>query len=87
MGPVATVDDWYNSIVSDIGVMAAKNKGAVNQQRTIMNQLQKIRDQVSGVSIDEETTMLMQYQQSYAASAKVIQVGDEMLETILNLKR
>lgn len=83
----ATIDDFYNSIVSDVGVATARNRSAMNQQRDIQNQLGKIRDQISGVSIDEETANLLQFQQAFDASAKVIQVADEMLKTVLELKR
>ena len=86
-GGQTTVDDYYNSIVSDVGVAAARNKDAMNQSQDIATQLNKIREQVSGVSIDEETASLMQYQHAFGASAKVIQVADEMLKTILDLKR
>ena len=83
----STMDDWYNSIVSDVGVASAKNKFGMNQQRDIMTQLGKMRDQISGVSIDEETANLMQYQHAFDASAKVIQIADECLKTVLELKR
>jgi flagellar hook-associated protein 1 FlgK len=86
-GGAATVDDWYNSIVSDVGVATSKNRFGMNQQRDIMTQLGKMRDQISGVSIDEETANLMQFQHAFDASAKVIQVADEMLKTVLELKR
>src|SRR5262249_61761316 len=82
-----TFDDFYNSIVSDVGVAGAKAKSGINQHKDIMNQLTKMRDQIAGVSIDEETTNLMQFQHTYDASAKVIQVADEMLRTVLELKR
>jgi flagellar hook-associated protein 1 FlgK len=82
-----TVDDFYNSIVSDIGVSTARNNEALTQNRSIITQLGKLRDQVSGVSIDEETTNLMQYQHAFDASAKVIKTADEMLDTILNLRK
>jgi flagellar hook-associated protein 1 FlgK len=83
----ATFDDWYNSIVSDVGIVANRNRSALNQQRDIVTQLGKMRDQISGVSIDEETANLMQFQHVFDASAKVIQVADEMLGTILELRR
>jgi flagellar hook-associated protein 1 FlgK len=82
-----TADDWYNSMVSDIGVASSRNKMGINQQKDIMLQLNKMRDQISGVSIDEETANLMQFQHTYDASAKVISVADEMLKTVLELKR
>ena len=83
----ATVDDWYNSIVGDVGVATARNRSGINQQKDIMTQLDKMRDQISGVSIDEETANLMQFQHTFDASAKVLQVADEMLKTVLELKR
>jgi flagellar hook-associated protein 1 FlgK len=83
----ATLDEWYNSIVSDVGVANQRNRFALNQQKDIMTQLGKIRDQISGVSIDEETTNLLQFQHVFDASAKVIQVADELLKTVLSLKR
>ena len=86
-GGRATLDDFYNSIVSDVGVATNQNTSMLNQNRDIMAQLGKMRDQVSGVSIDEETTQLMQYQHAFDASARVIHVADDMLKTILDLKR
>jgi flagellar hook-associated protein 1 FlgK len=86
-GGKSTMDDWYNAIVSDVGVVSAKNKFAMNQQKDIMIQLGKMRDQISGVSIDEETANLMQFQQVFGASAKVIQIADECLKTVLELRR
>ena len=85
-GGNTTVDDFYNSIVSDIGVTSSRNKEALGQQQSILTQLTKMRDQVSGVSIDEETTNLMQYQHAFDASARVIKIADEMMDTVLKLR-
>ncbi|MGZ3707313.1 MAG: flagellar basal body rod C-terminal domain-containing protein, partial [Bdellovibrionota bacterium] len=86
-GGTATLDDWYNSIVSEVGVASEKNKAAMSQQKDIVTQLGKMRDQISGVSIDEETTNLLEFQHAFDASAKVIQVADECMKTVLDLKR
>jgi flagellar hook-associated protein 1 FlgK len=85
-GGRTTADDFYNSIVSDIGVASARNNETLTQNRSINAQLGKMRDQVSGVSIDEETTNLMQFQHAFDASAKVIKTADEMLDTVLKLR-
>lgn len=86
-GGTATADEFYNAIVSDVGVASGSVLNKMNQQKDIMLELNKMRDQISGVSIDEETANLMQFQHTYDASAKVIQVADEMLKTVLDLKR
>jgi flagellar hook-associated protein 1 FlgK len=82
----STLDDFYNSIVSDVGVASQRNRSAMNQNKDIVMQLGKMREQISGVSIDEETTNLLQFQHTFDASAKVIQIADEMLKTILDLR-
>src|SRR5690606_28457838 len=63
----ATVDDFYNSIISEIGVAAASNKNSLNQSNDIVTQLNKMRETISGVSIDEETMNLMQFKQAFDA--------------------
>ncbi|MBS1963420.1 MAG: flagellar hook-associated protein FlgK [Bdellovibrionales bacterium] len=83
----ATVDSFYNGIVSDVGVVAGRNRNALVQQKDISMQLDKMREQISGVSMDEETANLLQYQRAFDASAKVISVADQCLETVLNLRR
>ena len=41
----------------------------------------------TGVNLDEELATLIQQQKAYQAASKVIQTADEMLDTLLNLKR
>jgi flagellar hook-associated protein 1 FlgK len=85
-GTLVTMDDWYDSMVSQVGVIASKNRFTLSQEKDVLTQLNKIREQVSGVSIDEETANLMQFQHAFDASAKVVQVADEMLKTILSMR-
>lgn len=42
------------------------------------------RDAVSGVSLDHEAAELLRFQQAYEASARVIQVARETIQTIMN---
>ena len=50
----------------------------------LVDQLKRQRQQVSGVSLDEETTHLIQYQHAYQAAARVISIVDGMLDTLIN---
>ncbi|MBC7384623.1 MAG: flagellar hook-associated protein FlgK [Cryobacterium sp.] len=86
-GGNASIDSYYNGIVSDVGVHAGRTRNALVQQKDIGMQLNKMREQISGVSIDEETANLLQFQRAFDASAKVISVADQCLETVLNLRR
>ena len=68
-------------------MLTAKNRASLTQEKDSMMQLHNMREQISGVSIDEETTQLFQYQHIFDACAKVIQIADDLMKTILNLKR
>jgi flagellar hook-associated protein 1 FlgK len=37
------------------------------------------------VSLDEEAANLLRYQRAYEAGAKMIQIADELMQTVLNL--
>ena len=59
-------------------------QGESANQQVLVKHLQTERDSVSGVSLDEETTHLIQYQRAYQAAARVVTVVDDMLDTLIN---
>ena len=77
----------YGQTVAQVGQsLNGTNTQLINQQiveRMLLGQ----RDAVSGVSIDEEMTDLIKFQRAFEASAKLITTVDEMLQTVLDLKR
>lgn len=82
-----TIDDFYNTQVGRAGVLSQRSIKARESQENILNQLNTIRESVSGVSLDEETTNMINFQRSFDASARIIKTADEMFDTVLNLKR
>lgn len=86
-GEQDSFDDYYNSMVGEIGTVTQRAGKTFEAQKNIMSQLANIRESISGVSLDEETTKMMEMQKAYEASARMIRTADEMLETVLNLKR
>ncbi len=82
----ATIGDFYNSLVGQVGVMSQRANRAIESQKNIMQQLGQIRESISGVSLDEETTKMIEFQKSYDASARLIRTADEMFDTVLKLK-
>lgn len=83
----ATIDDYYNTIVGKVGIEASRAVSAQASQKDIVNQLKNIRESISGVSLDEETTKMIEFQKTFDASARLIRTADEMMDTVLNLKR
>lgn len=86
-GGGSTFDDFYNTQVGEIGTVANRATKAHESQKNIIQQLGNIRESISGVSLDEETTKMIEFQRAYEASARLIRTADEMLETVLSLKR
>jgi len=81
-----TPGDFYTSLTTSLGTEISDVSFLAHSQELIAQQLKNQRDEVSGVSLDEEMTKLVQYEQAYEAAAKIIQTVDEMLETVINLR-
>ena len=86
-GNTATIDDFYNSQVGRVGVLSQRAIKSREAQGHMLDQLTNIRESISGVSLDEETTNMIEFQRAFDASARVIKTADEMFDTVLNLKR
>lgn len=84
-----TVHSYYKDMISQLGTKAQEaNRKVANQSEVILKNLELQRISVSGVSIDEEMTNLIQFQHSYSANAKMISTIDELLDVVINgLKR
>jgi DNA topoisomerase-1 len=80
-------DDYYNSIVGKIGIETQRSNSAVESQKDIVDQLKNVRESISGVSLDEEATKMIEFQKAFDASARLVRTADEMMDTVLNLKR
>lgn len=65
-----------------------QNATATENQQTqqqIVAQAESLRDQVSGVSLDEQAVNVLQYQRAYQAMAQVLTVLDNLSQTIISL--
>lgn len=82
-----TLDDYYNSVVGQIGIITQRAGSTRDAQEGIVSQLKNIRESISGVSLDEETTKMIEFQKTFDASARLIKTADEMLDTVMALKR
>lgn len=87
LGGSDTLVSFYGKIVATVGVESARNRQAVQGHEDSLIQLQNLRDGIDGVSLEEEMINLLQYQKGFEASAKFLSTVDEMMDTLLTLKR
>lgn len=83
-GGTTTIDDAYRAIISKLGVASQQGQLLTDNQDVVTQHLEAARAAVSGVSIDEEMTNLVKSQHAYQASARVISVVDQILDTLVN---
>jgi flagellar hook-associated protein 1 FlgK len=80
-----TVTEQYRSLVFAVGTDVATADGHFREHDALTSQLQNRREAISGVSIDEETVSILQFQRSYEASARLIRVIDELLQVTMSI--
>ncbi|GBD88106.1 flagellar hook-associated protein 1 [bacterium BMS3Abin03] len=80
-----TLVESYSSLISKVGNDKAASDNLSSSTELVLQQLQQQRASYSGVSLDEEMANIIKFQRSYDASAKLISVADEMLQTLLQM--
>ncbi|MBX9928081.1 MAG: flagellar hook-associated protein FlgK [Gemmatimonadaceae bacterium] len=88
--PSATSGNYgadYRDVISDLASRKSSADAGAKVGDTLVAKAGERRKSVSGVSVDEELVELIRYQQAYTAAAKIITTVDEMLDTLLSLKR
>ena len=80
----ASLSDYYESIISDLGVSAQAANRMTDNQQILLKAIDNQRQIVSGVSLDEEMINMVKYQQGYNAAAKLMKTMDEMMNTLIN---
>jgi flagellar hook-associated protein 1 FlgK len=75
---------FYNGMISKLGTEAREAKQELGTQTALLSEFEKLRQSVMGVNLDEEMANMVQYQHSYNAAAKMINVQNEMLDVLIN---
>ena len=74
-------------MTAEVGLRGSTTQSTLKAQTALLEQANQARDGVSGVNLDEEAANLMKYQQSYEAAARVIQIGDSVIQSLLDAIR
>lgn len=83
-GNTATINDFYNALVARLGGDARQAQVTRENQQTLVQAIDRQRQEITAVSIDEEMANLVKFQHAYQAAARAITVVDEMLDRIIN---
>ena len=78
-----TATDAYSSAMANVGVRVQGAKSTSAITTALADAAESARAGDSGVNLDEEAARLIQYQQSYQAAARVLQVAQKLVDTLL----
>ncbi len=79
----ASMTDGYASLIAEVGVRTQSAQYAATVSQAIAANAASDKASVSGVNLDEEAAKLIQYQQAYQASSKMIQVAQTIFDSML----
>jgi flagellar hook-associated protein 1 FlgK len=86
-GQTTRMTTYVSSMMGNVGELTRNAQELSDQHQSAMTIMEKQRESVSGVSIDEEMTNLLKYQYAYQAAARLITVADEMFRDLLGVIR
>ncbi|MDE2093874.1 MAG: flagellar hook-associated protein FlgK, partial [Burkholderiales bacterium] len=78
-----TITDAYASALANIGVRVQSGTTSASISSAAASQAESARSGKAGVNLDEEAARLIQFQQSYQAAAKILQVAQSVFATML----
>lgn len=76
--------DFMNNVSTILANDSYSNSLSLKMNVTVLNGIQNSRDEVSGVSLDEEASNMMQYMSAYNAASRVMTALDQALDVLIN---
>ncbi|KUJ71610.1 flagellar hook-associated protein FlgK [Thiomicrospira sp. WB1] len=77
----------YSAMSANVGMYVRGTEIQMTAQENTYDQIEKRRESMSGVNLDEEAANLMKYQQAYQASAQIIQTSQTLFQSLLGAVR
>ncbi|MBN9555996.1 MAG: flagellar hook-associated protein FlgK [Alphaproteobacteria bacterium] len=82
----ASLTDYAASLYQDIASRSQSAQTAQTAQSNRLAEAQSRQSQTSGVNLDEELSNMMMYQQAYSAGARMLQVVQQLYDTLLQIQ-
>ncbi|KAB3526647.1 flagellar hook-associated protein FlgK [Alkaliphilus serpentinus] len=77
-------EDFVKALISNLGVDTQEAIRMTDNQSFLVEQINRQRESIAGVSLDEEMSNMVKFQHAYNASARMVTTMDEMLDTVIN---
>lgn len=78
-----SIDEFYRAIILEVGNGGSEASTISENQSKLVQSAQEQRDAISGVSMDEEMSNMMKYKFGYDGAARVLNIIDSMIETVI----
>ena len=81
----STFNDFLHGSVAQLGIETAERSSEKNSFDTLLTNLENRRQEISGVSIEEEMINTIRFQQAFQASAKYISTIKEVSDMLMQI--
>jgi len=75
---------YYSDTVSHLGGISKGAKNSLEHSEALKEQFGRLKESISGVSMDEELSNMVMFQRSYESSARFFTTVDKMMETLIS---
>ena len=79
--------DIFNNTVAEIGTSVRSAQMTEETALASRDEAKALEDERSGVSMDQEASSLIQFQQAYQANARILQTARELFDSLLSVIR
>lgn len=80
-----TIGEYYAGMIGVLGIERNQAKTTVETRAFLVEQFEARKQEITGVSLDEELANMIKYEHTYQASARYITVINQLLESLLNI--
>lgn len=84
LGETASLNSYYSTTIGTLGIQSAGASRVVDNQKTLVSQIENWRQSTCGVNMDEEMSDMIRFQKGYNAAARMITTMDELYDKLIN---
>jgi flagellar hook-associated protein 1 FlgK len=84
-GGTASLSDAWSQLVYRVGSDSQLAQARQASAQQLVDQMTNLRDQMSGVSLDEEAAAMLKFQRAYQANARLFMSADAMMTTLMGM--